>query len=111
LSESLKAIPHTVVPQDTTDPRDAIGVSYAADVIKCERQLIIVVRETVTSFTAAQLVDNERQESLITALVNLCVPLRPVDSSIAFIGIDPPPGFRAIVNDEFLHQQRLAIST
>ena len=84
-----------------------IGVSYAADVIKREHKLIIVVPEMVTSFTPAQVVDNERLESLRAALINLCVQLRPLDGPPS--GTDPPPGLRAIVDDEFLHKQRLTI--
>ena len=42
-------------------------------------------------------------------MVNLCVPLQPMGGPIAFTGIDPALGLRALVNDEFLHQHRLAI--
>ena len=63
----------------------------------------------VTLFTPPQEVDNQRLESLRAALINLCVQLRPLDGPPAVIRTDPPPGFRAIVDDEFLHKQRLAI--
>ena len=47
---SLKSIPTTLIEQTTTDAPEAIGVSFAADVIKRNRQLIFVVRETVSSY-------------------------------------------------------------
>ncbi|RLC16965.1 MAG: hypothetical protein DRI57_10485, partial [Deltaproteobacteria bacterium] len=40
---SLKLIPHTILSQSTSDPPDAIGVSFAADVIRREKQFILVV--------------------------------------------------------------------
>ena len=48
---ALKTIPHTVVEQSTSDPPDAVGVSFATDVLRRERQLILVVRETITSYS------------------------------------------------------------
>jgi hypothetical protein len=48
---SLKKVPHSLTLQSTCDPPDAVGVSFAADVLKRERQLILVLRETVTSYT------------------------------------------------------------
>ena len=57
---ALQKIPHTMVPQSTSDPPDGIGFSFAADVIKRQQQLIFVVRETITSYTAACLISDER---------------------------------------------------
>jgi hypothetical protein len=54
-------------------------VSFAADVIKRNRQLILVVRECVTSFTTTTLIQDEYYQSLRDALVRLCIELRPLD--------------------------------
>ena len=53
LCSSLKKVPSSLVEQSTSDPPDGFGISFAADVIKCYRQLILVVLETSTSFTAS----------------------------------------------------------
>ena len=106
---ALQKIPHTMVPQSTSDPPDGIGFSFAADVIKRQQQLIFVVRETVTSYTAACLISDERHNSLRSALASLCVSLRPLDGPIAIIRTDSAPGFQALVNDPFLQENRLCI--
>ena len=106
---SLRKSPHTVVEQTTTAPPDAIGTSFAADVVRRNRQLILVVRECVTSFTTATLLDDERHETLRDALVRLCIELHPLDGPPAVIRTDPAPGFKALTNDELLQQNRLTI--
>ncbi|CAC5413940.1 unnamed protein product [Mytilus coruscus] len=52
---SLKRFPKSLVEQSSEDPPDLVGISYVADVLKRNRQLILVVRETVTSYTRNQL--------------------------------------------------------
>ena len=46
--------------QTTCDPPETIGSSYAADVLKRERQPIFVIRECVTSYTFTKLIETER---------------------------------------------------
>ncbi|XP_070548521.1 uncharacterized protein [Ptychodera flava] len=106
---SLTKVPHTIITQSTTDPPEVIGISFAADIIKRERQLVLVLRECVTSFTSACLIENERHETLRTALVRLCIELRPLDGPHAVIRTDPAPGFAVLVNDDLLRQHRLSI--
>ena len=40
---SLRDTPHTTIPQSRSNPPEVVGISYAADVIKREKQLICVV--------------------------------------------------------------------
>ena len=44
---SLLNCPGTAFEQSTTAPPDAVGFSFAADVIKGNRQLILVVRDRI----------------------------------------------------------------
>ena len=104
----LKKFPETLVTQSSEDPPDVIGMSFAADVLKQNRQLILVLRESVSSYTAASLIDNEKQETLRDALARLCLELHPIDGPSAVIRTDPAPGFVALKNDPVL--QRLNIS-
>ena len=106
---SLRALQHTSVPQTTGDPPGAVGVSFAADVIKRERQLIFVLREEVTAFTKTCIVENERADSLRDALVCLCLDFRPLDGPLAVIRTVPAPGFVALLNDQVLSKHRLSI--
>ena len=61
---SLKQVPNSLVKQSSKDPPEAIGTSFAADVPKRNRQIILVVRKTVTSFTTGCLLENERHDTL-----------------------------------------------
>ena len=75
LCSSLKKVPSALVEQSTSDPPEGVGISFAADVMKRYRQLILVVRETSTSYTAACLLDDECQESIRAGLLRLCLKL------------------------------------
>ena len=101
--------PHTAVEQSTTAPPDAVGMSFAADVIKRNRQLILVVREYVTSSKTTTLLEDERHQSLRGALVKLCIESRPLDVPQAVIRTDPVPWFKALPNDVLLRSRRLSI--
>ena len=70
---SLSKVPHTLAKQSTSDPPDAVGVSFAADVMKRERQLIFVIRECVTSYTTGCIIEDERSETLRSALIRMCL--------------------------------------
>ena len=106
LCSSLKKVPLSLVEQSTCDPPDGIGISFAADIIKGYRQLILVARETATSFTAACLLDDERHESIRSGLLRLCLELRPLAAppSVIRSRVDPAPGFASLSNDATLRQ-------
>ena len=96
---SLLKLPQTLIDQSTSHLPDAIGVTFAADVIKRNRQLIFVIRETVSSTCV---VESERHDALRDCIVHLCVEFRPLDGPPAVIRVDPAPGFIALVDDPTL---------
>ena len=104
---ALRHVPHTVIDQSTSDPPAAVGVSFAADILKQSRQLILVLRECVTSYTSTLLVVDEKHGTLRDGLIQLCVGLRPLDGPNAVIRCDPAPAFRALVNDQLLLQHKI----
>ena len=61
---SLQKFPKSLVEQSSDDPPEIIGVSFAADVLKQNRQLVLVLRETVSSYTAACIKENEKHDTL-----------------------------------------------
>ena len=87
--QSLKAIPSHLQPQSSTDPPQAIGVSFAADVCRRYCQLILVLRETVSSYTLTSIVQSEKRDDLR-------------NHGGVTIRADPAPGFCAFVNDKSL---------
>ena len=109
LCSSLKKVPSSLVEQSTSDPPDGVGISFAADIIKRYRQLILVVRETSTSFTATCLLDDERRESIRIGLLRLCLELRPLAGPPSVVRVDPAPGFSTLSSDETLRQYGLAL--
>ena len=68
---SLLSFPPSLVSQSSGDPPEVVGVS--ADVIKCHRQSILVLRECTTSFTASCLIPDERHDTLRDALTRLII--------------------------------------
>ena len=48
---SLRSSPRFLQEQSFLDLPAAVGVSFAADVLPHERQIILIVRETITSYT------------------------------------------------------------
>ena len=106
---SLRNTPNLPSTQSTADPPEVVGISYAADIVKRDRQLILVLRECVTSYTVTCFVNDERCNTLRDSLIQLCIGLRPLDGPPAVIRTDPAPGFAALVSDTLLNKYRLTI--
>ena len=106
---ALRKAPTFMNMQSTCDPPETVGASFAADVMRRNKQFILVVRECVTSFTLAMLIEDERRDTLRDALLRLCLGLCPLDGPFAVIRTDPAPGFAALTKDELLSQHRIAI--
>lgn len=106
---SLRSLKKTRIEQSTEDPPVTVGRSFAADVIKRNRQNIFILRETVTSYTVASFIEDERHESLRNALIKLCIEMRPLDGPFATVRVDGAPGFLALRDDSSLHKYRIAL--
>ncbi|CAG2254384.1 unnamed protein product [Mytilus edulis] len=90
---SLKRFPKSLVEQSSEDPPDLVGISYVADVLKRNRQLILVVRETVTSYTSTCFIKDEKLGSLRDGLIHLLIPLKPLNGPSVVVRVDPAPVF------------------
>ena len=97
---SLQKFPDSLVKQTPEDPPESIGVSFAADILKRDRQLILLLCKTITSYTAACIVSYEKQTTLKEASACLATELHPLDGPPAVISVDPALGFMALRNDE-----------
>ena len=93
---SLQACPKSVDKQSTSPPPEVLGISFAADVLKRNKQLILVVRETVSSYTTATVINNEKRETLRDALIQLILGLHPLEGPHAVVRCDAAPGFVAL---------------
>ncbi|KAL2103187.1 hypothetical protein ACEWY4_000055 [Coilia grayii] len=106
---ALRHTPQVVIEQSSTAPPAVVGVTFAADIMKRARQLVLVLRECVTSYTVSMLVDDESRQTLRDGLVRLCVELRPLDGPFAVIRTDPAPAFKALATDSLLAQHRISL--
>ena len=106
---ALQKIPQFVIEQSTSDPPETVGSTFAADVMKREKQLIFIMRECASSYTTAHIIEDERAETLRTAVIQSCIELRPLNGPFVVVRTDPAPGFQALVNDKTLHSHRISI--
>ena len=106
---SLSKIPQPLIKQSTCDPPPAVGISFAADVLRRSRQYILLLRESSTSYTTSCFLDNERHDSLRDGLIRLSIELRPLDGPPAVIRTDAAPGFVSLVDDQLLRHHHLTI--
>ena len=66
---ALQYVPSGLVEQSSESPPCHVGSTYALDIMKRYKQLILVLRETVTSFTGTMLVNSEGKEDLRSAII------------------------------------------
>jgi len=102
LCASLQKFPSSLVTQTSESPPDVVGISFAADVIKRERQSILVLRECSTSYTNTCLIPDEKYDTLRDALTRLIVELHPIDGPRAVVRVDPAPSFVSLSNHDAL---------
>ena len=95
--------PNPLVSQSSDDPPEVIGVSFAADIIKHNRQLILVLRECTTSFTASCLIGDKMHDTPCDALTQLIIGLHALNGPRVIISIDPAPGFTSMSNNNSLN--------
>ena len=93
---SIKDIPKSLIEQSTSEPPDAVGHSYSADIIKRCKQKILIIRETTTSYTLAELIPSEKASDVSAAIIRLCNILRPSKSSSIVIKLDPASGNKSM---------------
>ncbi len=106
---SLRKIPTHLHPQSSEPPPDAIGSSFAADVMRRYKQYVMVLRETVSSYTLTMLVDNEKRDTLRDALLILCSEVRSLGSEGSHIRVDPAPGLVSLTKDPVLKRNGISL--
>ena len=93
---AIRDVPTAMVPESTDPPPDIIGGRFAADIAKRNQQNIFCIRETVTSYTLAELVPDETRNSISEALIKLCNILKPSKEADITIRLDPAPAHQSI---------------
>ena len=103
LCNALKKVPRELFAQSTS-VSDFPGKTLSADVMRRFGQKILVVRDTLTSFTSATFTKDETVQELRAALLITCLPMQ-FQSSV--IRVDCAPALRSLQNDSEL--KRLGI--
>ena len=106
---ALKKVPANYHKQTTSPPIDIIGGKFASDVIRREGQFVLLLREDITSFTDAVLINDEKAQTLRDGILLLASRLRSPVAPSAVIRTDPASGLRSLVNDKLLFKSNLTI--
>ena len=86
---SIREIPRAMIKQTTDTPPQSVGVNFAADIIKRCGQKILTIRETVSSYTLAELIQDETAKAVSESLVRQCNILCPSSATNIKIRVDP----------------------
>ena len=99
LCRSLKSLPQSMIKQSTTDHPTHIGSTFALDIMKRYKQLVLVLRETVTSYTSTMFLQDENHKTIRDGIVILGSGVKCIGTAIR---VDPGPGLVALVDDPVL---------
>ena len=105
----FQSFPKHLEPQTSSPPPDRIGSTFAADVLKRYRQLVMVLRETVTSYTVSAFIESERHDHLHDAIIVMCSTMRGQGDDGICIRVYGAPGFTALVNDPLLNKLGISL--
>ncbi len=99
---SLCNTPKMKISQSTSSPPESVGATYAADVLRRERQKILLIRETVSSFTVTALIENEQKDQLRDTMIKLMYGMCPLEGPPVVVRCDGASGFTALQDDKEL---------
>ena len=110
---ALKEIPRSMITQTTDTPPTSIGTKFASDVIKRCGQKILVIRETVSAYSLAEIIQDETVKSIAESLVRQCNILRPSTLTNITIRVDPAPAnqslFKNISKENILIRNNISL--
>ena len=93
---ALQKSPRELFEQTSSLPPDHPGRCLAADVICRAKQKILVVRDTLTSYTAATFIQNETASEYRDAIIICTLPMK---SEVSTVRVDCAPGLKALESD------------
>ena len=106
---SLSNFPVKFVKQSMTTEPSAIGSNFSADIVKRSGQLILFIREYVSSYSQARLISNERAVTLKEGLIILCSELIPQSGPKATVKVDPASACQSLVNCKELQKHGIVL--
>ena len=108
---SLKQLPKELFPETTGDII-GFGSHFACDVMVRNTQKILLIREKLTQFTRAQILQNETAENILSAIVVMIADMIPEYGTV--IRTDNAPQFQKLSSlssdpDSWLHKFNIRI--
>ena len=94
---SLKPLPGVLI-KDTTTRVETCGTNFSADVMEREGQKVLLVRENLTAFTWARLVEDQKADTLETCLLSMILPF--TSSAGATVRTDGATAFQSLARRE-----------
>ena len=93
---AMKKLPKVLI-EDSSSIPESLGSNFAADVIERQHQRILVLKENLSSYVRARLIQNQTADSLRTALLSMLIDIIP-DSGTE-IRVDAAPGFQTLCTE------------
>ena len=90
---SMKPLPGVLI-KDTTTRVETCGTNFSADVMERSGQKVLLVRESLTSFTWARLVEDQRADTLETCLLSMILPF--ISDAGATVRTDGATAFQSL---------------
>lgn len=107
LCASLKRLPKELISQSTSSMPVSIGQMFSADVLRREKQMILVLLDKFSFFVFGMFILGEKHEFLREALIQLATPF--MHSQGCVIKVDNASGFLRLKNDELLQSVGIAL--
>ena len=107
--QALETIPTEMIVQSSSVPATSPLLVYAADVLRRCRQFIFVLRDTFSSFTVAQIYNDENHNTLRTALIVSISSIRPNPQTSVEVRVDNAPGFKPLKSDFELAESKIVL--
>ena len=79
---ALSHVPPGLMEQSSSPAPECVGHIYALDVLRRYKQFILILRESVTSFTATMIVKSETKEDLRDGILVLCSNIKSVGAHL-----------------------------
>ena len=96
---ALMKVPAAMIPQSTDPPPASVGIKYAADILKRCKQKILVLRESVTSYSLAEIINQETATDISASIIKMCAILRPSNLTSIVIRVDPASPHKSLLQN------------
>ena len=106
---SLASFPQEIEKLSTSPPLPTPGAEFACDIMRCARQhnVIFLLRDCFSSFTATQIITNEQSDSLRSALITTTAELKVGTGCI--VRVDGAKAFQSLLNEHGLKKHGIQL--